>query len=104
MKINFVMKHCRPETTLAEAAALMWDNNSGVLPIVSENNRAIGIITDSDIKIALGTLNRPANKIAVKEAMSGSLFSGSPKDIQTALNVMRKERIQGLPVLNQLRG
>ncbi|HKA19014.1 MAG TPA: CBS domain-containing protein [Blastocatellia bacterium] len=102
MTVTEVIKHCRPETTLAQAAALMWENNCGVLPVLAENNSAIGIITDSDIAIALGTQKKNANEITVKDAMFGNLFAGSPKDIQIALNIMRKERIQGLPVLNQL--
>jgi len=102
MNVTEGIKHCRPETTLAEAASLMWENNCGVLPVVAENCSAIGIITDSDIAIALGTRKNKANEITVKDAMFGNLFAGSPENIQIALNIMRKERIQGLPVLNQL--
>jgi CBS domain-containing protein len=102
MKINSVVKHCRPETTLADAASLMWENNCGVLPVIAESNETVGIITDSDIAIALGTQKKHAKEISVKDAMFGSLFTGFPEDIQTALGIMRKERIQALPVLNQL--
>ena len=49
---------CRHETNLAAATALMWDNDCGTLPVVSESGKVIGIITDRDICIALGTRNR----------------------------------------------
>ena len=102
MKTNSVTKYCRPETTVAEAAALMWENNCGVLPVIADGNKAVGIITDADIAIALGTQKKLANEVLVKNAMFGRPFAGSPEAIQTALKIIRKEGIQGLPVLNQL--
>ena len=104
MKINSVMKHCRPETTLAEAAALMRENNCGVLAVVAGSNKAVGIITDSDIAMALETQEKHAIEIFVKDAMFGSPFVGSPQDIQTAVKIMCRERIHRLHAFNQLDG
>jgi CBS domain-containing protein len=40
MKVHDVMteevRFCGPETNLAAAAAIMWENDCGVLPIVAE--------------------------------------------------------------------
>lgn len=112
MKVQDVMttdvKYCKPETNLAAAAALMWEKDCGALPIVSDAETAIGMITDRDIAIALGTQNRNASEISVKEVMSGKLFPASPDDdIHTALKLMRKEKVHRLPVINvdgQLKG
>jgi CBS domain-containing protein len=38
-----------PETGLREAAMLMIENKIGGLPVVDENNRVVGIITESDL-------------------------------------------------------
>lgn len=38
-----------PETTIRDAAQLMLDNKISGLPVVDEENRVVGIITESDI-------------------------------------------------------
>jgi CBS domain-containing protein len=105
MKVQDVMtedvKYCGPETNLAAAAAIMWENDCGALPIVAEGGKSIGMITDRDIAIALGTRNMQGADIPVKEVMSGELFAASPdEDIHTALKLMRKEKVHRLPVIN----
>lgn len=42
-----------PETGLREAALLMIENKIGGLPVIDENKRVIGIITESDLFEAL---------------------------------------------------
>ena len=39
----------KPEATLESAAGIMLDNKIGGLPVVDEQSRVIGIITESDI-------------------------------------------------------
>src|SRR5947199_19645 len=36
----------RPESTLAEAAAVMWRRDCGVVPVTDEGGRVVGVITD----------------------------------------------------------
>ena len=35
--------------SLADAAKLMWENDCGVLPIIKDGRKVIGMITDRDI-------------------------------------------------------
>ena len=106
MKVRNVMtedvQYCRPETNLAAAAALMWEHDCGALPIVADGGKAIGMITDRDIAIGLGTSNQQAAEIPVQEVMSGKLFAASPDDdIHSAIKLMRKEKVHRLPVINE---
>jgi predicted transcriptional regulator len=79
----------------------MWEKDCGALPIVTDGRKTIGVITDRDIAIALGTRDKQAAEIPVKEVMSGELFAASPdEDIHTALKLMRKEKVHRLPVIN----
>lgn len=105
MKVQDVMteqvKSCWPDTSLAAAAAMMWENDCGVLPVVADGGKAIGVITDRDIAIAVGTRNKIASDVPVKEVMSAQLYTASPEDdIHTALKLMRKEKVHRLPVVN----
>ena len=40
---------CRPETNLAAASALMWENDCGALPILAETGELAGILTEGGI-------------------------------------------------------
>src|SRR5947207_3370482 len=105
MKVQDVMqatvKFCGPETNLARATALMWETDCGVLPVVVDGGKAIGVITDRDIAIALGTRNKPASDISVTEVMTAVPYTTSAEDdVHDALKVMRKEQVRRLPVVN----
>lgn len=106
MRVQEVMtedvKFCAPETNLAAVAAAMWANDCGVLPVVGDNSKAMGVITDRDIAIALGTRDRRATEIRADEVMSHHLYTASPDDdIHTALKLMRKEKVRRLPVVSR---
>jgi CBS domain-containing protein len=93
---------CRPETNLAEASALMWENDCGALPVLAETGEPSGIITDRDICIALGTRNGRASELAVRDVVGSHLMTcKSTDDIRSALEIMREEKIRRLPVVNE---
>jgi CBS domain-containing protein len=105
MKVQDVMtsevKSCRPEASLATVATMMWENDCGVLPVVDDEYRILGMITDRDIAIAVATKGRLASEIAVSETITGNVYSAAPEeDIHTALKTMRHERVHRLPVIN----
>jgi CBS domain-containing protein len=106
MKVNEVMMgtpyYCQAETNLGSATELMWNANCGFLPVEAPNGKVIGVITDRDICIALGTRSRLAGDIAVGEVMSGKLYSCGPDDdIHMALQTMKEGKVRRLPVIAQ---
>jgi CBS-domain-containing membrane protein len=91
---------CRPESSLAQAAAIMWDHDCGTMPVVDDLNRVMGMITDRDIAIAASTKGRRATDITVGEVMSGNVYAcARNEDIKSALKTMRRERVRRLPVI-----
>ena len=104
MKVQEVMtqdvKSCFPDTNLATAAALMWQNDCGVLPVVVNGGNPVGVITDRDIAIAVGTRGRRPQELRVDEVMKGPLVACAPDDdVHTALKTMRKDKLRRLPVV-----
>ncbi|HEX5228736.1 MAG TPA: CBS domain-containing protein, partial [Bryobacteraceae bacterium] len=72
----------------------------GALPVV-ENGRAVGMITDRDIAIALGTRNAKAGETFVREVALPKVFFCLPQDdIHSALNTMRAQQVRRLPVVD----
>ena len=91
---------CRPETNLGSATELMWTGNCGFLPVVGSEGRVVGVITDRDICIALGTRGRPSGEVTVAEVMSNKVYSCAPDDdVRVALGAMREGRVRRLPVV-----
>lgn len=105
MKVQEIMNHnvtyCTPETTLAEAAAMMWEADCGALPVVSVEGKALSMITDRDIAIATATRGQLASDIRVAEVMGNQLYICElEEDIHAALKVMRQEKVRRLPVVS----
>lgn len=106
MKIRDVMtkrvSFCGLDTTLAAAAGLMRKSACGFLPVVGEGGNVIGVLTDRDICLALGTLNRKASEVAVQTVMRPRLFTCTPEDdVRSALKTMHIERVRRLPVIDR---
>jgi CBS domain-containing protein len=104
MKVRDVMvkdvKFCSPETNLGAVAETLWKEGVGSLPVV-EDGRVLGVITDRDIAIALGTRNIRAGDTLVREVALPKLFYCAPEDdIHVALQTMRAQRVRRLPVMD----
>lgn len=92
---------CSPETDLAAAAELMWNNDCGALPVV-ENGKLQAMITDRDICIALGTRDRRPSELRVNEvANSAPEACEAGADIHSAMAKMRRAHVRRLPVVNE---
>ena len=105
MRVQDIMskavKSCRPETNLAEAASILWEGDCGILPVIGDGGEVIGMITDRDLAMAVGTTNRIPSDIQVGEAMSKDVYDCAPDDdIHAALETMRKEKVRRLAVVN----
>jgi len=95
---------CRPDTTLNEAAHLMWVNDCGSLPVVASENGStvVGMITDRDICMAAYHTGRRLAEVAVREAMSKKVFSAAPDDeLADAARIMRTGMVRRVPVTDE---
>ena len=87
--------------SLADAAKLMWENDCGVLPIIKDGQKVVGLITDRDICMASAMRDRNPSGISVEEVMTRQVYAVKPEDnIDRALQVMQEHQIRRLPVIN----
>jgi CBS domain-containing protein len=91
---------CAPETTVAEAAHLMWEGDCGVLPVV--NGRTLkGVVTDRDLFIALATRDAKASQLTVGAVAQKNPVTCSPRDdVHQAMGKMKSHRVRRLPVVD----
>ena len=111
MKVRDVMRRqavfCGLDTPLAAAVDLMRQNGCGFLPVVGEGGNVVGVITDRDICIALGTRNQRPTDVFVREVVLSKqytfpkLFTCMPDDdIHCVLKTMRQEKVRRVPVID----
>lgn len=92
---------CRPDTNLATAAELMWTHDCGSLPVLDDAGAVVGIATDRDMLIALGTRNQRPADLTVAEVMRSPVVTCGPSDdVALALSTMRDRKIRRLPVVD----
>lgn len=93
---------CSPEANLGVAAELMWKGDCGFLPVVDRSAKIVGVVTDRDICIALGTRGRLPSEVTVGEVMTSRVHLCVPEDdIHEALREMREGHVRRLPVVTK---
>jgi CBS domain-containing protein len=99
---EFDVKSCRPDADLASAAKIMWDCDCGVVPVVNEERRVVGMLTDRDICIAAATRTATPAEIRVRDVMSkNTAVCVAEDDVLTVLTTMKDRRVRRLPVVDQ---
>lgn len=94
------VRFCKPDANLAAVSEILWKAGCGSLPVV-ENGRVIGMITDRDIAIALGTRNVRPSEVSVRDVSLPKLFyATADEDIHIALRTMGAQKVRRLPVVD----
>lgn len=105
MKVKDVMVatpvSCSLETNAGAAVEILWNQNCGILPILDSQQKVVGVVTDRDLCIALGTRNRLPGEIRVRDITCGEVVACKPNDdIHTALATMARAKVRRLPVID----
>lgn len=94
----------REEQTLSEAARMMRDDGIGCLPICGEDEKLHGMITDRDIVVKAIAEGRDPSTVTAGELEQGSiLWVDADSDLATIVEVMGREQVRRLPVLENHR-
>jgi len=106
MKVKKIMtkyvEFCHPEDKLTKVVGIMWQYDCGSVPVLNEQNKVMGVITDRDVCVAVATKNRLSSEISVSEVTNGQIFTCSQKDdIKKVLKIMGKNQIRRLPVVDK---
>lgn len=89
-----------PSATLAEAAEKMRDKNARSL-VVMESGRLLGMISDSDIILAIADGELPTT-IRVWEVMSPlPPAARASTDLMEVVGLMKRHRVRWLPVIEE---
>lgn len=90
-----------PDTTCAEAARLMRDEDIGFLP-VGESDRLIGMVTDRDIVVRCTAEGKDPSKTHVKQVMTMKTFyCYDDESVDEVCENMGDIQVRRLPVVNR---
>jgi CBS domain-containing protein len=93
---------CHAADSLSSAAQLMWEGDCGVLPVVDDAGRPIGMLTDRDVCMAAYTRGLPLAEICVSTAMSASLCACKPTDtLRSLMDLMATQQVRRVPVVSE---
>lgn len=104
MKVRDIMTKdvvfANKDDSVLTVAKLMKHHNVGVIPIVENAEKVLGMVTDRDIVLNMADYNfDPANTFALK-LMTDKLYTVKPEaDLSSALALMKKQQIRRLPVM-----
>lgn len=105
MQIKDIMSHppvtCPVSSTLDHAARLMWEFDCGIIPVVKDDGRLAGVVTDRDVCMAAYTQGRPLASIPIATAAAKQVVAVHASDsIEQVEQLMRENQIRRLPVLD----
>ena len=89
------------ETTIDEAMGLLIENRIGCLPVVDNNKKLVGIISDKDIFEKLHQTKGKYETLKVEDLMKTELIVGLPDDdINYIAGIMDKNWIRHVPIVD----
>jgi CBS domain-containing protein len=88
--------------SLADAAEIMKQNDVGSLPVVDDDRRLVGILTDRDIVLRAVAERVDPQSAKVGDVVSRDLVTVEPEqDLDEALLLMAQHQVRRLPVVEQ---
>ena len=90
------------ETPISEIALALKDKKIGAVPIVDEDNKLLGIVSERDIVAKLVVEAKDADLTTAKEIMTSKIITAKLNDdINYTIDVMKNNNIRQMPVLDE---
>ncbi len=90
----------RPDDSAQKAAGLMKDNHIGPIPVLDQERKLIGMVTDRDLAIKVVAEGRSADT-KVSDVMSRDLFTCGPDDnVKEAIRTMETHQVRRVPIVD----
>lgn len=94
---------CHANSSLEDISRLMWENNCGAIPVVDDQNKPIGIVTDRDIAMSAMLNHKPlwelnAGALTEHQQVRTAFESDT---IEDCLTMMEQNEVRRLPVVDE---
>lgn len=86
-----------PESTIGEAFKLMYENKIGGIPIIDNNQKLVGILTNRDLRFETN-MKQPVRTVMTHENL---ITAPEGTDLKKAEQIFKKTKIEKLPITNK---
>jgi len=87
------------ETPISEIAAVIKEKSIGAVPIIDDQNKLIGIVSERDIVTKMVVEARDADLTTAQEIMTKEIISANlDDDLEQTIGVMKSKNIRHMPV------
>ena len=94
--------YCPADTTAAQAAQMMADNDIGALPVCGTDGRLSGVVTDRDLALKIVAEGRDPKQVRLGDLTDGSevVTIGADDSVEEAIRTMKDHSVRRLPVID----
>lgn len=93
---------CAPETNIEDVAKLMADNDCGEIPVLDEQSRPVGVVTDRDIACRAVAQGKDPQRTAARDVMSSPVVTATPDtSVEDCCAQMEQNQIRRMPVVDE---
>lgn len=85
-----------PDKTVSDALGMMSEFKIGGIPVVDENNRLLGIVTNRDLRFERA-MNRKIGDVMTKDNL---ITTQQSTDLEAAAEILQQYKIEKLPVVD----
>ena len=87
------------DTPISEIAAVIKEKSIGAVPIIDDQNKLIGIVSERDIVTKMVVEARDADLTTAQEIMTKEIISANlDDDLEQTIGVMKSKNIRHMPV------
>jgi CBS domain-containing protein len=95
------VRSCSIHDAAVTPASLMWEHDCGMVPVVDDDGRLAGVVTDRDICMAAYLQGRPLSDIPIDTFMAPHVATCRPDDeVVWAEHLMSLRQVHRLPVVD----
>ncbi|HEX8369141.1 MAG TPA: CBS domain-containing protein [Pyrinomonadaceae bacterium] len=92
---------CAPDTSLQEVAKMMVDRDCGCIPVVDENSKPIGMITDRDITVRAVARGKNPLDLTADKIMTADVYTVTPEtSIEECCRLMEQKQVRRVAVVD----
>lgn len=96
---------CSPDTPLPEVARMMVERDCGEIPVVDEQRKPIGVVTDRDITTRTVAQDRNPLELTARDCMSSPVVTVTPEtSVDDCCKKMEEGQIRRVPVVDEAGG
>jgi CBS domain-containing protein len=92
---------CAPDTSLQEVAKMMVETDCGCIPVVDENAKPIGMITDRDITVRTVAKGKNPLDLTAGKVMTSDVYTVTPEtSIEECCRLMEQKQVRRIAVVD----